>query len=205
MFKLAWQTTSRSVRIAVGTGLVAGIVGTWYCGMSRERRRVTEVELVTKAPGLIMLHQDPFIQAWQRAMHAGTPAQAGGYAPVLQAAQSRGETWRMPGNLVVPKDTKAWPLQAPVQEPDQLPLTVLDTHPPTWDTSAMSNPWLAVCLVPIPFMLAFRAGCLCAPVPQGCTDKVLLQHVLCDPKLQSYMKKSGADPLPFSEVFSLKI
>lgn len=200
MFKSAWHNAPRGLKVAVGLGYVGGVLGAGCCGKMQEEERVAKVEAVTKAPKLLLLDADPMLKMWQRAAVGDEPIMAGSYVPVIQAAEQRGVTWRMPGNLVIPKDPAfPTPLPRAVPVPQPLPLTVLDTHPPVVETSLLSSPWLALAVLPIPFMVAFRIGCFSVAPPGGCTSKPLLQRVLCDPTLQYYVARE--DDTPFQDVF----
>ncbi len=146
-----------------------------------------------------MLSRDPFIQQWQKVKN-GDPFSKE-IAAAIRAAENRGENWEMPGNLVISRTPRICGCREhdPLELPRPLPLTVLDTHPPTMSSSVLGKPWLALFVVPIPFMLAFYAGCSSVPAPKGCTNNALLQRILCDPVLQSYVQ--GDSMRQFSDLY----
>jgi hypothetical protein len=162
----------------IQTSFVCGMAGTWLWGAYHECARVHRVQQVTMAPRIVQLSQDPLIQKWMKC-----PSPTG---------------FRMPTNLFKPKgsgvtDGSDQVDEVPELAKTELPLTVLDMHPPAACTSFLSNAWLALYIVPIPFMIAFRLGCMSVPEPKGCTHERLLQYVQCDPVLMQYMEHEHED------------
>lgn len=167
---------------------VCGVAGAGLCGVYRERERLRRVERVTTEASLVRLSRDPLIKEWMSTMASGHAHLFGG----------------MPAEVFVNKATGE-PMFGKVEPPTTLPRTVLDAHPPAATSSVFSNPWLALLVVPIPFMLAYQAGCMCVPAPRGCTDQALLQYVQFDPALKHWLGMQHQDPRPrFSDLFEFR-
>lgn len=163
---------------------VCGMAVTGLYGLHREYVRVVQVEQVTTEPGFVRLSQDPLIKKWMRKMDWGP-----------MHFQS------MPAHFFVEKESGNKNKFGGAQYPKDLPDTVLDTQTPP---SVLTNPWLALLVVPIPFMLAYEVGCMCVRAPRGCTHKALLQYVQFDPALQYYMDMYRRDPRTrFSDLFAI--
>jgi len=156
-----------------------------FSSLFLENEKKTQNTHCGTSPKMLLLCQNPLIQAWQQMCSEGRHSVPEEYRPVFEAAYSRGGwQWTMPGNLLQPKASGV-PTFSPSEFPSSVPGTVLEEHP--------------LLVFPIPCILAFRAGCWSVPGPTGCVDNNLLRYALCDPVLQYFLGRAG--DRPFGDLF----